>query len=190
MSISALRKVLEPNLDSREPSRYLKLVDDRYLLEWDMIGSFDVRAFEAGVREGDRLRETEPLAAVAAYAAAVAACRGPLLTDALFQGAFEAERNQLRHQAVGTLMWLADFHQGRGDFTNAEAALLRATELAPTEEDVYLALMRFYQARGRAERIRQVYWDCRKALKAHLGLTPSEDFEAGHKAIAAGGVKA
>ena len=59
----------------------------------------------------------------------------------------------------------------------------RATELAPCEEEAYLRLMRHHQALGRPERVRQAYWDCRKAFKAWLGGVPSEDFERTYAAL-------
>ena len=49
--------------------------------------------------------------------------------------------------------------------------------LAPCEEEIYVRLMRHHLAAGRPERVRQAYWDCRKALKGRLGIAPSDDFE-------------
>ncbi|HEY9721369.1 MAG TPA: bacterial transcriptional activator domain-containing protein, partial [Oscillatoriaceae cyanobacterium] len=74
----------------------------------------------------------------------------------------------------------------RGDHTRAEATLERALAIAPSDEDASLALMRHHAARGREERVRQVYWDCRKALKAQLGSVPSAEFEAAYRLLLAG----
>jgi hypothetical protein len=38
--------------------------------------------------------------------------------------------------------------------------------------------MRHHAALDRPDRVRQVYWDCRKALKAAFGGAPSDEFEA------------
>lgn len=184
VSLSALRKTLEPALDAREPSRYVRLADERYGLNWENVEDVDVQTFELAMREGDRLAASDPVAAAEHYEAALAEYRGGLLGDGAWAHAFESERAQYRRQATAALAWLADFHQRRGDFTNAERSLVRATEAAPCDEDGYLALMRFYRDRGKPERARQVYWDCRKALKAQLGLSPSAEFEAAHREAA------
>ena len=43
--------------------------------------------------------------------------------------------------------------------------------------------MRLYRALGQADKLRRAYWDCRRALKAHLDRTPSEAFEAAYRAL-------
>jgi DNA-binding SARP family transcriptional activator len=44
--------------------------------------------------------------------------------------------------------------------------------------------MRHYQTQGRPVMVRKTYFDCRKALKSHLGAAPSEVLEREYKAIA------
>ncbi len=186
VDVSSLRRALEPNLGKGQESRYVLTADDRYLLDWDAVEYLDMRAFDQAMSQADRLRDSEPLEAVKAYEQALSHYRGNLLDDSFFAKAFEAEREKYRQQVVAALLWLSRFHQDLGDLSSAENALNRAVELAPTEEDAYIALMRHQRNTGRGERIRQVYWDCRKALKAYLGLTPSPEFEAAYAAIAKG----
>ncbi|HEY9724001.1 MAG TPA: bacterial transcriptional activator domain-containing protein, partial [Oscillatoriaceae cyanobacterium] len=88
-------------------------------------------------------------------------------------------------RALGALYWLVQHHRERADLSGAERLLKRAIALAPCEEEAYISLMRLQDALGHPERIRQIYWDCRKALKANLGMEPSEAFEDAYKAIAA-----
>jgi LuxR family maltose regulon positive regulatory protein len=186
VDVSSLRRALEPNLGKGQESRYVVTTDDRYLLTWEAVEYLDLRAFDQAMGRGDRLRESEPLEAVKAYEAGLAHYRGNLLDDGFFAKYFEAEREKYRQQVVAVLMWLSRFHQDLGDQTGAETALTRAVELAPTDEDAYIALMRHQRNVGRPERIRQIYWDCRKALKAYLGMSPSPEFEAACAAIAKG----
>lgn len=182
-SVSTLRKTLEPNLGAREASRYLQFSEDRYVLRWEAIGGLDLREFEAALQEGERLATSAPDDAAAAFARALAVYQGPLLGGGTFEAFFEAERRRCRAQAVAACTWLADYHGARADWAGGEAALERAIAIAPCEEDAYLALMRLHAARGREERMRQVYWDCRKTLKAQLGATPSAEFEAAYRAM-------
>lgn len=186
VDVSSLRRALEPNLGKGQESRYVLTTDDRYLLDWDAVEYLDMRAFDQAMSQGDRLRDGEPLEAVKAYEQGLSHYRGNLLDDGFFAKYFEAEREKYRQQVVAALLWLARFHADLGDHTSAENALVRSVELAPTEEEAYIALMRHQKNTGRTERIRQVYWDCRKALKAYLGMTPSPEFEAAYAAIAKG----
>ncbi|MEB3284605.1 MAG: BTAD domain-containing putative transcriptional regulator [Candidatus Sericytochromatia bacterium] len=181
VDISALRRVLEPNLSKGQGSRYVLTHDDRYLLDWNAVAYLDVGAFDEAIRKGDALREMDSLQAVAAYEEALSHYRGTLLDDGLFSHFFEAEREQYRQQALSALLWLAAHFKGLGAFTLAEQHLQRAMAVAPTSEEVYVALMHLQIEMGRTERVRQVYWDCRRAMKANLGLPPSDTFEAAYQ---------
>ncbi|MDB5098865.1 MAG: transcriptional activator domain [Cyanobacteria bacterium RYN_339] len=186
VDVSALRKSLEPAMGKGATSKYVVTQDDRYLVDWDTVEYLDMRLFDVAIGQADRLRDNDEVGAAQSYEQALGHYRGNLLDDGFFQKYFEAEREKYRQQVVAALLWLARFHQKRGDMSSAEASLVRAVELAPCEEEAYIALMRFQKNTGRSERIRQVYWDCRKALKAYLGMTPSEEFEAAYQGIAKG----
>jgi DNA-binding SARP family transcriptional activator len=186
VALSALRYTFEPELAKAAPSRYVLHEGERYRLAFERVASCDLVAFERAAAEGDRLRAEAPHEASAHYEQALALYRGPLFDDAFLSKYFDAEREKLRKRALACALRLAEFRAQLGDNTGAEQALTRAVAIAPCEEEAYVALMRLHKAQGRPERIRQVYWDYRKALKAALGLTPGEAFEASYAAIAAG----
>jgi hypothetical protein len=83
------------------------------------------------------------------------------------------------------LHWLGDHYGRLMQQAKAEGAFTRAIALAPTDAASYLAYMRHYRAAGRPDRIRQLYWDYRKALKAQRNQAPAAAFEEAYKAIAA-----
>ncbi|MDB5100922.1 MAG: transcriptional regulator [Cyanobacteria bacterium RYN_339] len=183
MSVSALRKVLEPDL--KGTSAYVSLKDDRYLLDWGKLESLDLTAFDQAYDEGMGLRQGKPFDAAEAFEKGLAHARGPLLSDGMFAGSFESERQHYRTRALDALLWLGGHYGSLMQNAKAESAFGRAVALAPTDEDTYLAFMRHFRANGRADRIRQLYWDCRKAMKAQLGLAPSPAFEDAYKAMGA-----
>jgi DNA-binding SARP family transcriptional activator len=187
VDVSSLRKSLEPNLGKGGNSHYVVTQDDRYMVDFDTVEYLDMRLFDVAIGQADRLRDQDNVAAAQGYEQALSHYRGNLLDDGFFQKYFEAEREKYRQQVVGALLWVANFHQSLGDMSSAENALMRAVEMAPCEEEAYIALMRHQKTAGRSERIRQVYWDCRKALKAYLGMTPSAEFEQAYQGIAKGG---
>ncbi len=185
MAISALRRVLEPGQEGkREASRYVYYRDDRYGLEWEMVDDYDVRMFDAALDAGDATKGRDAATAAKAYEEAAALVSGPLLADTLFAGRFDAEREHYRRRALGAMLWLGDHYGSLMRRDQAEAMYARAIALAPTDEDAYLALMRHQRLAGRPERVRQAYWDCRKALKARLGIQPSPTFESAYRELA------
>jgi DNA-binding SARP family transcriptional activator len=183
----ALRRALEPALARGEDSTYVRREQDRYRLAWDRVAEVDVRTFEAAIKAAAPLREAAPREAVAALEGGLALVRGPLLDDGPLFDLFEGDRERYREEAVGALAWIAGHHRRVSDYGRAEAALVRAAAIAPCDESVYDALMRLHRARGDLEGVRRAYWDCRRALKTFLGVTPSAAFEAHYRQLVGGG---
>ncbi|MDB5098439.1 MAG: hypothetical protein JWM80_2860, partial [Cyanobacteria bacterium RYN_339] len=167
IALAGLRKTLEPLPGPRRDG-------ERYVLEGV---AADVHEFEAAIRQGDFARARDPEAAAASYERASACYRGDLLADGFLAKHFHAERGQYRQQALAALGWLADHRAGRHDLAGAEAALVRMTAIAPTDEEPCLRLIGHLMARGQVERARQAYWDFRKALHA----APDAAFEARYR---------
>jgi LuxR family maltose regulon positive regulatory protein len=182
--IAELRRTLEPGLGRGQASRYILLVDGRYLLNWDCVEPTDVAHLEQALSEAERLAAGGSERALQAYINAVALHTGPLLPDGFFRDYFQMERDGLTARVTRALVWLANHHRARAAWEQAEALLTQAITLTPCDESLYVERMELAQLLGRPERLRQIYWDCRKALKVHLGAAPSEAFEALHRQMA------
>ncbi|MEB3223134.1 MAG: BTAD domain-containing putative transcriptional regulator [Candidatus Sericytochromatia bacterium] len=176
VAVSTLRRVLEPEVEQGRDSRFVRLADERYVLTPDALASVDVRSFENGLATAERLWSEDTPAAAGRLAAALALYKGNLLDCAPFTDRFLAEREALRFKALQGFLRLATWQ--KADPTAAEQTLNRLVALMPWEEEACQALMRHHAALDRPDRVRQVYWDCRKALKAAFGGTPSDEFEA------------
>ncbi|MDB5101794.1 MAG: transcriptional activator domain protein [Cyanobacteria bacterium RYN_339] len=179
----ALRRALEPGLEKGEESHFIVRDGDVLRLAWDRVAGLDLADHEAAMVEGDALRTSDPRAATAAYDRGLALVRGNLLDDGALYAPLAARRDAVNRRAVEALGWLCAHHRKLGDYRRAEAALARAAELAPWDEEVYLASMRLYRALGQTDKLRRAYWDCRRALKAHLDRVPSEAFEAAYRGL-------
>lgn len=182
MCVTALRRQFEPELKDGTRSRYVVLIDDRYQLAAGPLESCDVAAFLADLQAGLRAREADPDGARARLEAGLAHYRGNLLDEPFFEPYFEAEREGLRRQAIEALCWLHERCVFLGDDKAGLAHLERAFALAPCDDEVAIAGMRFHGRRRSPERVRAVYWDHRKALHRLLGLVPSLEVEAGYQA--------
>ncbi|MEB3330541.1 MAG: BTAD domain-containing putative transcriptional regulator [Candidatus Sericytochromatia bacterium] len=176
VAVSTLRRVLEPEVEQGRDSRFVRLTDERYVLAPDAVASVDVRAFENGLSTAERLWAEDAAAAATRLAAALTLYKGNMLDCAPFTDRFLAEREALRFKALQGFLRLAAWQ--KADPAAVEQTLNRLVGLMPWEEEACQALMRHHAALARPDRVRQVYWDCRKALKAAFGGTPSEEFEA------------
>ena len=176
VTLMALRRSLEPGLGARAASRYVGIVDGRYVLAREALAGVDVLDFDRAWAAA--LGEEEPAAAAAAYEAALVAYRGDLCGDPVFKGRFEVEREQRRRQAVAAVTWLAAHAERRRETARAIAWLDRGLAIAPGDEPLHLAKIEALLAAGRPDRARQAYWDCRRAVHLALGETPSAEFEA------------
>lgn len=183
MAVLAVRRALEPDLAKGEDSRYIRSTEHGYVLAAERLGAVDVQSFSSAVERARGCGPDDVMGAAAAYEDALGTYRGNLLEETFFAGLFEPDRLGYQRDALEALRFLHLFHIGRGDRTSGEAVLRRAIALAPCEEELYVALMRFYQAGGQAERVRQTYWDYRKALKAELAAAPGAGFEAAYRGI-------
>lgn len=184
VNVMTLRKILEPDMGRREGSRYVLFESEKYLLAPDVVAHLDWRIFEQNLAEGERLKVSDPKAAGAAIERALAAYRGNLLEDGSLAQSFEAEREQFRRKALNALVWLAEQAGRQGHAAGEGTWLMRAAAIAPCEEEIYIRLMRHHLASGRPERVRQAYWDCRKAFKTRLGITPGEALETAFRELA------
>jgi DNA-binding SARP family transcriptional activator len=178
---AALRRAFEPGLQAGASSRFVRLTQDRYTLVPELIGALDVQVFTANITLGDRLRPSQPEQARAAYVTALAPYRGNLLAEPLFEAYFEAEREGFRRQALAALFWLIERFVFEGDEPSALACLERAIALAPCAEEVATVGLQYHARRRSPERVRNVYWDYRKALHRTLGLVPTPELEASYR---------
>jgi ATP/maltotriose-dependent transcriptional regulator MalT/DNA-binding SARP family transcriptional activator len=175
VAVSTLRRVLEPDVEHARESRFVQFQDERYTLAPDALASVDVRSFENGLSLAERLWKEDAPAAAARLGEALGLYRGNLLDCAPFSDRFLAEREAIRFKALQGFLKLATWQKGTP--LVAEQTLNRLATLMPWEEEAALALMQHHAGLDRLDRVRQVYWDCRKALKAAFGGTPSEEFE-------------
>lgn len=181
----ALRRALEPGLSRGEPSRYLLVQGDRYRLNPQFVEAVDLLGVASALDGAEALWEAAPREAAQATERAMALVHGDLLEEGGAFAVFEPQREAFRRRCVEALHRLGAFYRHHANYGRAESALGRAIAMAPCDEATYLAAMRLYRATGRPEQVRRVYWDCRRALKTHLALVPSDAFEAAYRELTA-----
>jgi DNA-binding SARP family transcriptional activator len=171
-----------PDANSVEggPVDLLPRIDGRYRLHPDLLDT-DQRRFTAALASARRAAQAGDTAGqLAALGEAAGLYRGEALDGIAYAWA-EPVRETLRRQATDTLAGLADLltdgtaggAAGAGRQA-ALAALERAVEVDPYNEELYRRIMRLHAAAGRADAVRRTF-RLLEARLADLDVDPDPD---------------
>ncbi|HEX7433311.1 MAG TPA: tetratricopeptide repeat protein [Anaerolineaceae bacterium] len=97
-----------------------------------------------------------------------------------------ARREKMRHRVLTALYRLADFHERRGDYTQAYHFAVRQLDLDPWSEEAYRQVMRVLAIDGQRSVALAQYETCRRILSLELRVEPGAETQALFEAIKAG----
>lgn len=98
-------------------------------------------------------------------------CRG-------FEDWLEAQRQELRRQALALMEYLADHHERTGQYTRGLEFARRLSELDPLDEAAHCRVMRLCACCGHPAAAQAQFEACRAVLWKELGAQPSEETRA------------
>jgi len=174
--VSRLRSALDPSLLVRSDAGYSLAV------EW-----LDLDAMAALVDEGcRRLAAGNTTAAAVAATAALALARGPLLPEDADAPWAEADRATAARVVVAARRIAADAALASGDFVHAALLAQGALDDDGFDEPALRTLMAALAGDGRPASALAAYADMRTRLAEELGVDPTADTEAVHRAILLG----
>jgi DNA-binding SARP family transcriptional activator/ATP/maltotriose-dependent transcriptional regulator MalT len=130
----------------------------------------DARRFEEDARRAQALAAARSPEALSVARSALAIYRGDLLPDDAYDAWATMPRERLRRHALSLLDLCADAAAGVGDLDEAVRCLVRATDIAPYEEERYLAAARHLLTQGRRGAARS-YVDRARAVLDELNLS-------------------
>ena len=87
-------------------------------------------------------------------------------------------REALNRQAVEAMDALVEYHERRGEYSQAREMATRLLELAPWDETAHGEVMRLLALEGQWSAVQAQYAACRRYLKNELGLEPSAETQA------------
>jgi DNA-binding SARP family transcriptional activator len=131
----------------------------------------DAHRFEQAARRAETLATSRTREALSIARSALAIYRGDLLPDDAYEPWSTMPRERLRRHALSLLDICADDAARVGDLDEAVRCLVRATDLAPYEEERYLTAARHLLAQGRRGAARS-YVDRARAVLDELSLSP------------------
>jgi DNA-binding SARP family transcriptional activator len=111
---------------------------------------------------------------------AAAVYRGDFLAEFSLKSIFFEEwlvvqREQLHHQAMDLFYQLADCHDRRGEYEQAQHYARRQLTLEPWREEAHRQLMRALALSGHRSAALAQYKTCRRTLAEELGVEPAEE---------------
>ncbi len=170
--VHALRRKLEPQRGSREPSSFIAGRTGTYRLRLEHV-EVDADEFEACVSAGLAAAATDPEAAAAEIERGLAIYRGDFLADLPYAAWAMPERDRLHELACVGLRRLTDIRLQLGLLDGAAASLERLAALQPFDEDVHRQLMELDIARGRRSDAVRRYGALRSRIRQTFGQEPN-----------------
>lgn len=174
-AVSHLRKALEPDLASRQASRFIKSQDRSYTLDLGESAVIDFIEFKRLIESARRTLQTEGKAeaAIRIYEQAVGLYGGDFLKEDAFEDWSCYERETLQEACIEALIFIAEHGVASGKPDGAIAAK-RVLELDRVHEKAYRLLYRWFVESARPADAQKLIAQCRTAFKEELGALPPQ----------------
>lgn len=172
VTLHRLRKILEPDMDSRKGASCISLKDNRVSLDSERC-RVDVNDFLAACDEIRQVKqEDDDDRCLSACQRAIEIYGGDFLPEEPYLSWTEMKRSALRDQYLGVLMEMALLYERRNDAEQAVNCLRRAVQTDPLAEHIHQRLMELLRRQGRQNAAIKVYRELKAKLAAELDTTP------------------
>lgn len=176
VTVSLLRRALEPDLERGSDSHYILQRQPGYLFDRGAGCEVDAWEFEKHWRKAKAAREQERLeAAIEEYRAGLALLKGEFLYEELYEDWAMEAREEWRERHLAVLSDLAECLALKGRYTEAVEACNRAMDLDRYREDLHRRLMLYHYCAGEQTLALQTFRNYARMLKEELGVAPSPD---------------
>lgn len=172
VTVSQLRRVLEPGLERRAPSSYIQKDPQGYTFKLDSGVWLDVDEFSAQIQSGRLLTGWAPR--LQAFEAARKLYQGGFLEEDLYEDWAASTRRRLQDEYLALLTDLADAHARLGRYRRAIALCREGLAAEHTHEPFYRSLMVYHYSAREYNLALKVFEECRQVLEAELGVVPDE----------------
>ncbi len=175
---SRLRKVLEPYLPDRYPSRYVREANNSYGLYLPSGSWVDFLAFETAIDRGDKNRRTGNIEnAILAYEEALDLYRGEYLVEDSYAEWRLRIQERLHMRAVNASLELMKYYFDQGKFYRVVNEGGRLMGLESWNENGCSLLIEALLKLGRIKDARTAYHKCKASMQEELGILESSDLD-------------
>ncbi len=186
VTISALRRVLEPELVKGMDSAYILSQNHFYRMDLGPGGSVDTVQFEEALKLAEKSRN-DPQAALPHY----------LKAETLYQGEFLAEdpylewcnplRENYREKYLNLMTRLMTHFEKEGAYDQSVEYANKYLAVDPYAEPIYQALMRYYSLIGNRVMVNRTFARCKEQITTALDCPLSRATEALFKSLRGSG---
>ena len=176
VTMSLLRKALEPDLERGSDSRYILRRRPGYVFDRDSDCEVDAWKFEELKNKAEVAQADGELdEAISAYRAALELVRGEFLAEDPFEDWAMEARQEWQEHHLSVLSNLSECLALKGRYTEAIELCERALEMDGYREELHRRLMLYHYFAGEQTLALQVFRRYAKTLREELGAAPSPD---------------
>jgi DNA-binding SARP family transcriptional activator len=159
VAMSALRKILEPDLAPNASSAYILRKKDVYrLCENDRV-VIDIEQFLYEADTARKLEYTHPEQAMECWTAAESHYKGLFLEEDPYEEWCLSIRDRLNSTYLQILSGMLGFHEKKNDVQACIAGAKKILKTDPYDEDTIRKLMGFYAGLGNTAVVKKIYTD-------------------------------
>lgn len=176
VTVSLLRKALEPNLERGSDSKFIVHQQPGYTFDLRSECDVDAWEFEELRKKATAARQAENLdEAIEGYGKALDLARGEFLAEDRYEDWAVEAREEWRGRRLSALSELSECLALKGRYTEAIEACEKALALDAYREDLHRQLMLCHYCAGEQALALQAYRDYAKTLETELGASPSPE---------------
>ena len=169
-AVSAIRQALEPKLEKKMPSLYLRMEEGGYLFDMGNNGIVDFVEFKEYIRAADKT--DVPAERNALLACAAELYTGDFLKEDVFSEWSSYERESLKESYLNALMELAQNAADNSDIDKALHYVRRAIDTDRVYEEAYELMITLLLDNDQKAEARKLLEQCCKAFEKELQCAP------------------
>jgi DNA-binding SARP family transcriptional activator len=175
VAMTALRKVLEPDLPDGVPSSYISRSGEAYRLQLGEDGYVDLHEFTKKLSRAQK--ESKPTQALKLRIEALSDYLGELLAEDPYCEWCSESRYRLQQEYLDTIKRVMRHFDEQGDFTRCIDYAESYLAVDPTAEPIYRALMTYHTQSGNLQMVTTCLNRCRINMQNELDCRPEEKTE-------------
>lgn len=176
VTVSLLRRALEPDLERGSHSRYVLQKRPGYTFDHRSDCEIDAREFEKHRQEGDASRRAERVDdAIREYRAALGFARGEFLAEEPYEEWAMEARERWKEARLALNSDLSECLALKGRYADAIEACKQALTLDGYREDLHRRLMLYHYCAGEQNLSLRAFRSYAGMLREELGAAPSEE---------------
>ncbi len=167
VTLSVLRKTLEPELTKGMTSSYVLNDADGYKLHLGETGMSDIDEFTEEIKLAAE-NETSPEKSIGHYLKAESIYKGEFLAEDLYVDWVTEKRNNYRDLYLNVIGRIIDYFESRRDFLKCTEYAKKYLEVDIYAENIYQRLMKYYSYTGNMAMITLTYENCKQNIVEDL----------------------